>query len=231
MITLIHGEDVVSSRKFFIDEKKKSSHAITFSGNSFSLTDLAQALESDSLFESAKKEIFIEDFFSKKQNLEFSNILSYLEKHAKNVNINIWESKQVSKKQLNNFKNAIIKLFNFPKSLFLFLGELKPQNNKNLIYLLHKTLETTEVELVFYMIIRQFRLLLAISQDSLNNQIDEIKNMQSWQKAKLQKQVSFFTEAHLKKIYNYICSIEISQKSGASILSLPQAIDFLLLSI
>ena len=81
------------------------------------------------------------------------------------------------------------------------------------------------------MIIRQFRLLLAIFEESDKGQVDEIKNMQPWQKARLQKQASFFTETHLKNIYNKIYNIEISQKTGTSILSLPQVIDFLLLSI
>jgi len=238
MITIIHGNDIVSSRKFYIDERKRSPHAITFSGDNLNLTDLAQALEGDSLFYIANKEIFIEDFFSKKPSQEFDSIVSYLQKHGKNVNIKIWEAKEVSKKQLNNLKNTTIKLFSLPKPLFLFLNELVPQNkaklgqnNKKLVYLFHKTLESIEAELVFYMMIRQFRLLLAIFRESQNNQIDEIKNIQPWQKARLKKQVSFFSETHLKNIYNKICTIEISQKTGSSILSLPQAIDFLLLSI
>lgn len=231
MITIIHGEDIVTSRKFYIEERKKSSHAITFSGDNLNLTNLAQALFGKSLFDIADEEIFIEDLFSKKQNQQFNSIVSYLQKHGENVSIKIWESKEVSKKQLNNLKNTTIKLFSLPKPLFLFLNELVPQNNKKLIYLFHKTLEGTEAELVFYMIIRQFRLLLAIFGESQENKIDEIKNMHLWQKARLEKQASFFTETHLKNIYNCICSIEISQKTGASILSLPQAIDFLLLSI
>ncbi|MEK7534346.1 MAG: hypothetical protein AAB600_03330 [Patescibacteria group bacterium] len=231
MITIIHGEDIVNSRKFFIDERKRSSYPITFLSDNLNLTDLTQTLEGGSLFDIKDKEIFIEDFFSKKRSQEFDSIISYLQKHGKNVNIKIWESREVSKKQLNNLKNTTIKLFSLPKPLFLFLNKLAPHNSKRLIYLFHKTLESIEAELVFYMMIRQFRLLLAIFGESQNNQIDEIKNIQPWQKARLKKQVSFFSETHLKNIYNKICTIEISQKTGSSILSLPQAIDFLLLSI
>lgn len=247
MITIIHGDDIVHSRKFLIDEKGKSSHAITFSGSNLGLTDLAQALEGDSLFDLANKEIFIEDFFSKKQSREFNNIASFLQKHSNMININIWESKTLSKSQLSIFKNQVIKLFALPKSLFLFLEAIKPQNGKKLIALFHKTLETTEPELIFFMITRQLRLLLALSskprtQDltsghsgvrgkSTTNQIDELARLAPWQKSKLQKQAGLFSVSDLKNIFNKICSIEISQKTGSSILSLPQAIDFLLLSI
>lgn len=231
MITIIHGEDIVTSRKFYIDERTKSEHTITFFGDNLNLTDLVQAIESNTLFNDASKEIFIEDFFSKKQSKEFNNIVSFLQKQSRDVNIKIWESKELSKKQLNSFKGHQIKLFSLSKPLFLFLNELRPGNNKNVIYLFHKTLESVEAELVFYMIIRQFRLFLAIFKNSQDNQIVEIRNMQPWQKARLQKQASFFTEVQLKNIFNKICNIEISQKTGTSILSLPQAIDFLLLEM
>ena len=231
MITIIHGENIAYSRKFYIDEREKSKNPIIFLSNNLNLTNLAQELEGNSLFDTANKEIFIEDFFSKKQSKEFNNIVSFLQKHSKNVNISIWESKELSKKQLNSFKGHQIKLFTLSKSLFLFLNELRPRNSKKQIYLFHKTLESTGEELVFYMIIRQFRLLFAIFEESDKDQVDEIKNMQPWQKARLQKQASFFTETHLKNIYNKIYNIEISQKTGTSILSLPQVIDFLLLSI
>lgn len=229
MITIIHGEDIVNSRKFYIEERKKSLHPITFSGANLNLTDITQALN-NSLFDTTNKNIFIEDFFSKKSNQEFNNIVSFLQKQGRDVNIKIWESKEVSKKQLNKLKNSIIKVFSLPNSLFLFLNELLP-HNKKMIYLFHKTLESTEVELIFYMMIRQFRLLLALFEKSQDSQIDEIKNIQPWQKARLAKQASFFTETHLKNIYNKICNIEIAQKTGTSILSLPQAIDFLLLEM
>lgn len=231
MITIIHGEDIVSSRRFFIDERKKSLHPITFSGDNLDLTDIAQAVEANSLFDIVNKEIFIEDLFSKKQSQEFSGIVSYLQKHSRNVNIKIWESKELSKKQLNSFKGHQIKLFSLSKTLFVFLNELKPDNSKKLIHIFHKTLGNTEVELVFYMLIRQFRLLLAIFGESKTNQIDEIKNMQAWQKERLKRQASFFSEMQLKNTYNKIYDIEIAEKSGSSVLSLPQAIDFLLLSI
>lgn len=232
MITIIHGEDTVSSRKYFIQEKQKSQRWINFSEENINLTNLAQAIEGDSLlFTSEKKEIFIEDLFPKKPSKEFISIISYLEKHARTIDIKIWESKELSKKQLNSFRNIVIKSFNLPKSLFLFLDELKPQNGKKLINLFHKALETTEVELIFYMMTRQFRLLLALCDKSEENQIDELKRIAPWQKSKLQKQVGLFSITNLKNIYKKICSIEVLQKTGADILSLPQAIDFFLLSI
>ena len=231
MITIIHGDDIVSSRNFLVERKTKAENPISFVGDNLSLTDLMQASQADGLFGISEKQVFIEDFFIKKKSSEFKNIISYLQKQSKSLNITIWESKVLSKSQLSTFKTANIELFTLPKSLFLFLNELKPQNSKKLIYLFHETLKTTEEELVFYMLIRQFRLMLGLSDKKTGGSIDEVKNMAPWQMGKLEKQASFFSNDQLKAIYKKIASIDLQQKTGATILSLVQSSDFLLLSI
>lgn len=230
MITIIHGEDIASSRKFYIEERNKTQNPMIFYGETLSPFNLSQAMESNSLFKIAAVDVFIENFFSKKSEKGFETIVSILKKNNKNANITIYETKELTKKQLGFFEKSQIKLFALPKALFAFLNEIKPKNGKNAIILFHKTLETTERELVFFMITRQFRLLLA-SLDTSENCIDEIKRMSPWQKSKLEKQSLMFSKPSLKKIYQKIYNIDASHKSGISLLSLTQAIDFLLLSI
>ena len=228
MLTILHGDDITSSRKYYIDERQKVETPIILFGNDLSMNHLSQVFQSTSLFDVAQKNVFIENFFQKKENKEF---VPYLQAQLKKSNILIWEPKELSKTQINLFKNANIKRFLLPKALFAFLNELKPNNNKKTISLFHKALEQAECELIFFMIIRQFRLFLATQKESLENQIDEIKRMVPWQKSRLGSQAKLFSKNKLKEIFRKVMEIDVSQKTGKSILSLPQAIDFLLLSL
>ena len=228
MLTLVHGDDITSSRKYYIDERQKTESPIVLYGDDLSMNHLTQVFQSTTLFDIAEKNVFIENFFQKKENKEF---VAYLQAQFKKSNVLIWEPKELSNPQISLFKNANIKRFMLPKVLFAFLNELKPNNSKKMISLFHKALDRVECELIFFMITRQFRLFLAIQEKSLENQIDEIKRMAPWQKSRLSDQTKLFSKDRLKEIFAKIMEIEVSQKSGKSILSLPQAIDFLLLSL
>ncbi len=228
MITIVYGDDIVSSRNYYIDERQKVDNPIILYGDNLNKTQLVEVFESDSLFEVSQKNVFIENFFSKKENKE---IVSYIQTHSKKSNVLIWEGKEMSKAQISLFKNANIKLFSLPKMLFTFLNELKPGNNKKMVYLFHKCLEQLQCELIFFMMTRQFRLLLAVKERHSENQIEEIKRMVPWQKLRLSNQAKLFSWDNLKDIYQKIMNIDVSQKGGMNTLSLPQAIDFLLLSI
>jgi len=119
-----------------------------------------------------------------------------------------------------------------------------------LISLFHQTIETTEIEMVFFMLIRQIRLLLALSQtrhsgeeerrlqnpDSgrarmTENEIDELKKMAPWQKSKLEKQASLFPQEQLIVFYQKLFTIEVGQKTGTLTAPLVSTIDFLLLEV
>lgn len=231
MITFIHGDDIVSSRKYFLEQRQKVADPFTFEGEKINLLDIIQILEGGGLFGDDRK-IFIENFFSKrKPGSEFNSITLYLKNNSQTGDVYFWEGKEVSKKNLSIFPHCLVKTFKLPQTLFSFLDNIKPGNGKNLIILFHKTLPTTEVELIFYMLVRQFRLLLAVSSGKEAEQIDEVKRLAPWQKSKLVKQSSYFTVDELKRIYQKLYQIDLAQKTGQSLLSLVQSIDFLLLGI
>lgn len=222
MITIIHGDDIVASRKFLNEEKSKAENTKTFSG-SYLLTDIIQTLEG-SLFE-GETSVFIENLLGKKKNTEKEEIISYLSKNASLANMYIWEDTEIPVKTLQVFKTAQNKLFKLPKLLFTFVDSLKPETGKNLIVLFHQLLDQTDADFVFAMIIRQFRLLIAISED---DSIDEVKRLSPWQIAKIKKQKLFFTEEQLLLQHNKLFSIDSKLKTGTLSLSLIQAIDFFL---
>lgn len=239
MITIVHGDDIVSSRNFFVSQKQKLKNPLEFAGENITLTALVQIFEGGELF-TEKKAVFIEDFLAKrKASRDKDEILSYLAKYQDHE-IFLWEGKEISAKSLSIFKKAEIRHFKLPQSLFLFLDSLKPGNGTFLIPLFHKTLKNMEVELVFFMLVRQFRLLLALSQrhpvperseGEGSRNIDEVKRLAPWQKGKLQRQASFFTAKELKNHFSRLYEIDLAQKTGALSLSLIQAIDMFLLRL
>ena len=225
MITVVHGDDLASSRKYFINEKEKAKDPILLKGDQLSLADLVQALEGSSLF-SEEKNIFIENFLSqKKANKQYKEIVEYLVKNKDSSEIYFWEDKEVTKATLNLLKNAESKLFKLSQSLFLFLDNLKPNNSDNVLFF-HKAILRTAPELVYFMIVRQFRILFALTQK--DHLIDELKRIAPWQRGKLEKQARLFGEEKLKDILNKLYLVDYKQKYGLTSLPFIQNVDFFL---
>jgi DNA polymerase III delta subunit len=91
-----------------------------------------------------------------------------------------------------------------------------------------------EEEAVFYMLIRQFRTLLALhpnASNKLENQIEELKRAQPWQKEKLMKQSHLFTLPQLIRLYTHLFELDKGQKTGNLTLPLRSSIDIFLLEI
>ena len=224
MITILHGDDIVSSRNLFLLEKKKYSNSEIFDAKKSNFVSLQEILNAKNLF-FEDNAIFIENLFSSIKNEK--DILELLKNANKNFNIFIWEGKELSKSDLSRLKNAIVKLFKLPQNLFLFLDNVRPNNPQNLTFF-HNALNNTSVDLIFYMIVRQFRLLLTLSDSGSG--IDEVKRLAPWQKQKLLRQVKYFTIDELKKIYKKLYELDLTIKTGESE-SLVSSIDFFLLDV
>jgi len=247
MITIIHGDDTAKSRKFFFDEKERYKDSVLLDGEKITLTDLTQIFEGGGLF-SEMKTVFIEQFFNrKKKKEEFALFATYLQKQSSNT-IFLWEGKELDRGALASFKTAVPRVFKLPQTLFLFLDSIRPGNGKQLIVLFHQTIAVTEAEMVFFMLVRQVRLLLAVnpSQPPLvrgggsfspldkgesEGVIDELKRLAPWQKSKLEKQAELFGKEKLQEFYAKLFAIEVAQKTGGLASPLSATIDFLLLEI
>lgn len=233
MITIIHGDDVSESRKYFQDLKSKQKNFVFLDGGKITITDLVQNIHGSGLFGDTKS-IFVEEFLTKlkKTNKESNELFEFINKNIKSSTFVFWEPKEILKRDLSLLKGAIVKNFKLPKNIFLFLDNLKPGNSKNLLSLFHQALDSgMKEELILFMIQRQIRLLLALSDTSNNAKIDELLRLAPWQMGKLEKQTKSFEISNLKKIYKKLYEIEIGQKTGTMSLSLIQSIDILLLDI
>lgn len=228
MLTIVHGDDTAASRTFFLQAKKRAINPITLEGDSLTVTDLHQILRGGSLF-TEEKYIFIESLLTKKKkSAELTAILTELD-NASDASVYLWEGKEIDKRTINTMKNATSQLFTLPKSLFQFLDSIKP-GSKTTLSLFHKTLESVEAELIFFMIIRQMRFLLAVSDRSIET-IDEVKKIQPWQRTKLERQARSFKTEHLKRQYRKLFTIDLAQKTGNLPMNLVSAIDIWLLEL
>lgn len=229
MITVIHGDDLAASRDYFIAQKQKMQSPFLLEGEKLSLIDLMQIFEGGSLFNDSKT-IFIESFFSvKRQSKEFDQIIAYLQNQSSN-NIYIWEGKKLTTRELSLIKNVQEKLFKLPAALFTFLDSIRPQGGDALVTAFHASLQTSSVELIFAMMVRQFRILLAISNQQ-KEPIDEVKRLLPWQINKLSRQTRLFSKEELFFSYRSLFEIDLSQKTGGALFPLNHAIDFFLLSL
>lgn len=233
MITIIHGDDISKSREYFNELRQKYKDFISFDGNKLTITDLVQNIEGSSLFGSTKA-IFVEDLLTKRRRTDkdTKEILNFIAKNSKESIFVLWESKEILKGTLGLFKDAIAELFKLPKNIFLFLDNLRPNNSRSLLNLFHQALDSgIAEELILFMLQRQFRILLALSEPSKDEPISELIRLAPWQMGKLERQTKSFDHQSLKKIYKKLYEIETGQKTGGLPLSLSQSIDFLLLEL
>src|ERR1700704_4814959 len=90
MLTIIHGTDIVASRKYFLDQKQAKPDSLSLDAESVNLTDLAQVIEGGGLFGESKF-IFIEQFLTKrKKSGDYKDIIAYLDSHAADHTIFLW---------------------------------------------------------------------------------------------------------------------------------------------
>jgi len=229
MITIFHGEDTATSRKAFIDVKNSLKSPVSIDGGTLTLQQIKQSIDGGGLFGDTIY-ICIEELFSKRKvSKELTEIVSFL--NTSDTPIYIWESKDLTAKQLSNFKKSTVRQFKLPTAVFSLLDSIKPKNAKQMIQLFHTTLDTQEPGFIYFMLVKQIRMLLALSNTASNSIIEEVKRMSPWQKTKLQKQATNFTVDQLKQMYLKVYAMDLELKTGKQTLSLIQSIDIFLSTI
>lgn len=229
MITIIHGDDIVKSREKLtrVRDAFPEYEVFQLAGDKASTTDIVQIFESQSLFD-LRKLLILERFIETKDKKIVATILNHLKKQLTHEVI-FWEPKEIKKELLALFpKQSVIYFYKQEQVLFQFLDSIKPGNAKQLLTTFHQLLQKENPELVFYMLVRQFRLLLAIT---TNAKIDEAKRLAPWQRSKLERQAKNFSLESLKAIYGKLFQIEKETKTGVNSLSLPASLDLLLSDI
>ena len=222
MILIVSGEDVDSSRNYFIDLKKHYTEK-GFLVKNISIGDIPQIRlwmgEATDLFGTAQ--IFVGEHFNKKINLRNKQLqtdLDYISKE-KSIYLLIWED--VPKREVKLGKIAQVKDFPLKDSIFKLLEAFYPSNRTPFLHSLDATSEFIEESFIFAMFARHIRNLILAKSGGLP------KKMPSWQAAKLVKQAQYWREEALLKIYEAILRLDIASKTSTNPFSLKQSIDIL----
>lgn len=134
-----------------------------------------------------------------------------------------WEQDSKKQKYYEQFFSKLItKQFKITPYLFSFLDNFIPRNRNRCYELWQTTLLQNPAELVLFLLRRRVRELLLISTNSLSGRY------QSWQLAKLKKQLQSWSVAKLKHLYQAFYKYERGLKTGANPLTAKQFVETVL---
>lgn len=232
MMTILHGESVVESRQELgnLRAQSKGEEIISLEGGKLTLTELKQVLEAKSLF-GQEKLVILENFLAgKRKSKEKENIIEYLTKEEPVVDLIFWEDQEIEKSLLRLFPRAKIRIFKLDPLLFRFLESIRPGNGQEMIEFFRKVFTSEEINLVFYMICRQFRLLLFLKMGD-DKGLEELDRLAPWQKTKIVRQSRYFSWEKLSKSYHDLLEIDFQEKAGFSSYPLQQALELFLANL
>jgi DNA polymerase III delta subunit len=157
-------------------------------------------------------------------------IIDYLLTGKFDADVVLWESKSVGKSllKLKKQKHVTVEDFRLPIVIFKFTESLSPQSIPNALHYLQESLKTSPIEVLFAMVVRQFRLMMAIT---LSASIPETEKLIPWVQSKLKKQASMFTEKRLAELYKDLLLIDYQTKTGKSPYDLTKRVEQFIISL
>lgn len=224
MLTIICGEDSISSRNYFTDQQK------ILSEKEFSIVniDYHQVLELDetgasesSLF--ATKRAYFTNSLNKKV---FKKMSERNEKKikaiitSKEIQVFDWEE-ETSARDLKSIKGVIVKEFKPSQNIFKLLDSCYPGNLRTFINSLNILSESTEDIFIFIMLARHIRNILIIKQG------ERLPKLMSWQIAKLSNQAKYWKLENLINFYQGLHRIDVNSKTGRTPFSVKKSLEIL----
>ncbi|GEM_PF-3066279 len=217
MVTLIHGDDVASSRNHLLQLKKslKDKEQMWIDPSKLSDEEIIQKSQGQSLF-SSDRVLFVENGMSKLELLL-----------AGDADLVIWNEGQVTITAVKKLpKDAKIVEFKPPSLIFGYLDSLGPGSAARSLPALEKALESgTEEGLVFYMTLKRVRQLIGY----LTNPQDA--RGAPWQLDRIKRQAQSFGLPKLLKLYQALLRIDWRIKTGRMQKNYIGSMEFLLSQI
>ncbi len=223
---ILHGENVILSRQKLeeiINDFK--GEIIRLEGHQINLTQLKQAAESQSLFDEDRL-VLVENIFFRRPSQEKENLIRYL-KEIRPKGLIVWEAKTIDGRTLAPFKGVKTEKFELTRQIFKFLDSLIPHNLQKSLHWLHQCLKQDLPEMIFYMLIRQVRLLLMAKDLGAKGLI----RMAPWQQNKLLHQAEKFELQKLLWLHQTLLKIDYEQKTGRAVMPLASQLDLLIASL
>lgn len=235
-IIIFCGEDLVSSRKAFLEQleslRKDNYEIERISGKDLTIETLELLSSPTSLF-GEKKAMAIENLLGRPKSKEKEKIIEKIvsllalsEVEGLSCYIVIWENKELSKSEQQKFPtNFVFKNFKLPGAMFAFLEMLVPGKTKMNLENLKAALEISDPNFLFLMLVRQIRLLILAKNEK------DILKVPPWQKGKLQRQSKAFAIEKLLEINKSLLQIDYDQKTSGSPFDLSQNLELFVTKI
>ncbi len=225
MLTIICGEDSVSSRNYYLSLKElyvKKGYSIS-TVTADQLLSQNYSLQNESLF-STKMIFFTENinrhYKKSKDKKQILPELSFLSQ--KDIEVIDWENGLPAKEVKYKAQAGIsIKEFKIAETIFKLLDACKPSNLSNFILLLRSVMTVQDQYFVFVMLIRHTRALILASQNIFSSTV------QPWQKVKLLNQSKLWQKQKLEGWYEGLYRIDCSSKSGNNSFGLQKSLEIL----
>lgn len=231
MVTVIHGENTVASRKVLTEKIKlfqeRGGEIVRIDGRKVDLTEIKQACESGSLFGNNRL-VVIEDFLNRPKSNQKTEIENYFKNLLPQINIILWEEKQLTPSQVSKLSSwSKVYLFKIEPIIFKFLDSLRPGNIRLMLSLLKRCCQVESAEMIFYMICRQIRILI------LANDLGKrgLVGMPFWMQNKFFYQSRNFSLEKLLDIHRQLVRIDYEQKTGRAIMPLDFYLDLLVANL
>lgn len=232
MVTIFHGDDIVSSRKALSDlkEQNRDKEIIALEAKNIGITDLVQAVASNSLF-GGEKLVVLENLSSLNFRSKLAeSILDYILKGDFDNDLCLWEGKTISPSIVKKLKaaKAKVKAFKQPAIIFSFLDSINIESVSEMLRRLNETLKIVEPEIILFMLVKHLRLLIALKTDS---KITEVKRLAPWQQGKLKRQAGSLTTEDLLQIYKKLMIIDYQIKTGRSAVNLTNRLQWFIINL
>lgn len=222
MITVICGEDTVTSRTYFTsllyDYRKKNYEVKKIEPEEIFEINKWMA-DSSSLF--AQKNIFVVEYLNKKVRRDNKKLKDELEKIDKMKDIQLIDWEDVSAREIKAGMGGKIKEFKPAKNIFKLTEAVYPGNKKTFLMLLGQLSDGANDQFIFLMLSRHIRSLILTKEGLSSSRIKQ------WQIYKLNSQAKHWSLDKLLDFYEGLLRIDISLKTGRSPYSVKESLDIL----
>lgn len=226
---IIHGEDQKSSRDYLRSligqHKNEGIEPKYLNGDKLTKLELEAELLTNNLF--TQDVLVIEKLLGRTRSKVKDQLIEFLVSNASSKPIILWDKKDITKPNLNKFKDIkpLIKHFKVSLSIFKFTGAVSPKNKKHSLELLHFALSDSSAIFVFSMLVRQVsNLIIALSSPN------DLKGA-PWQLGQLKRQADGWNIDQLTKLHGDLSEIDHKVKTGKTNLTLANHLDLIVMEL
>lgn len=212
---IIHGDDLVNSRAHLNELIAKTGETRTisrFAADRLDPTTLTQLLQSRTLF-GQEPLLVIEGGLTLAKSKNKDLLLDLL-RTTTPADVILYEDRQLSATALKTFPKAKVYEYKPAALIFKFLESLRPNNASVCLQILSQLEDSRQpAELIFFMLVRQVRLLIQALHPA------EMKGA-PWQVQRLSSQARLFGEIGLLQLHDQLYHLDQQLKTGQNNLDL-----------